>query len=235
MKRKKIDSSAIRQRQLKNSTVQTFEERARENQRVVSQGAEATIYLNQNLILKKRNKKEYRIEELDKQIIKLRTRAEAKILEKAKQKISCPKILNVNEKTGEILMEFIEGKRISEHLNKISLKEQKNICKIIGENISKIHSLGIAHQDLTTSNMIYNKKQNKVYLIDFGLSFQNARYEDKAVDLHLLKQALEAKHWKNWEILWQTIKNNYYLENSQEATKVLQQLNAVEKRGRYKH
>src|SRR4030042_1167648 len=49
----------------------------------------------------------------------------------------------------------------------------------------------IINGDLTTSNMILNP-DNKLYFIDFGLSFHSNKIEDKAVDLHLLKQALNA-------------------------------------------
>jgi len=84
--------------------------------------------------------------------------------------------------------------------------------KLIGKAVGKLHKADIAHGDLTTSNMIYashhpsskkeKKEESKVFIIDFGLGFQNAKYEDKGVDIHLLKQALEAKHFKNWEILF---------------------------------
>ena len=42
-------------------------------------------------------------------------------------------------------------------------------------------------------------KNGKVYFIDFGLGFFSNKTEDKAVDLHLLKQALESKHYQIFE------------------------------------
>src|SRR3989339_550989 len=110
-------------------------------------------------------------------------------------------------------MEFINGKRLSENLNGFSLQEQKNIAKKIGENTTKIHDEHIIHGDLTTSNMILLK--------------------DKALDLHLLKQALIAKHYKNAEILFNEIIKNY--KKSKDSKLVLEQLKKVEKRGRYKN
>ena len=74
---------------------------------------------------------------------------------------------------------------------------------------------------------------NKLYFIDFGLGFHSRKFEDKAVDLHLIKQALEAKHFKNWETLWKEIQKGY--QESKDAEKTLNQLKAVEKRGRYRH
>ena len=68
----------------------------------------------------------------------------------------------------------------------------------------------------------------KLYFIDFGLGFFSTKAEDKAVDLHLLKQALESKHYKNFEKLYKTILKNYKHKD------VLKRLEKVELRGRYK-
>lgn len=78
--------------------------------------------------------------------------------------------------------------------------------------------------------MILNRE--KVFFIDFGLGFISQKIEDKAVDLHLLKQALEAKHFKNFNPLWKAIEKSY--SKSSEGKKVLERLKAVEKRGRHK-
>ena len=53
--------------------------------------------------------------------------------------------------------------------------------------------MGIKILTTPTNDMIYDKK---IYLIDFGLSLYSNKPEDKAVDLHLLKQALESKHYR---------------------------------------
>jgi Kae1-associated kinase Bud32 len=74
-------------------------------------------------------------------------------------------------------------------------------------------------------------KENKLLFIDFGLGFISSRIEDKAVDLHLIKQALEAKHYSIWQECWKIIEKNY---NSKEKEKTLEQLKKVEARGRYK-
>ncbi len=74
---------------------------------------------------------------------------------------------------------------------------------------------------------------SKLYLLDFGLSFISKRIEDRAVDLHLIKQALEAKHWQSHEKLFQNFLLGY--RKYKESKKVLEQLKKVESRGRYKH
>lgn len=75
-------------------------------------------------------------------------------------------------------------------------------------------------------------KYPKLYFIDFGLGFTSERFEDKAVDLHLIKQALEAKHFSIHKECEKIIIENY---NSKDRTKTLEQLKKVESRGRYKH
>jgi TP53 regulating kinase and related kinases len=127
-------------------------------------------------------------------------------------------------------MENIKGKKLSENLDKFSLNQQIKIISQIAKNISKLHEKDIIHGDLTTSNMIL--KNEKIYFIDFGLGYISRKYEDRAVDIHLFKQALEAKHPKNYETLLKEFLKSY--NTSEESKKVLEKLKAVEKRGRYK-
>ena len=103
----------------------------------------------------------------------------------------------------------------------------------LGQSIAKLHQEGIIHGDLTTSNMIYF--EGKVFVIDFGLSFQNGKYEDKGVDIHLLKQALEAKHFRNWQTLFKEFEIGYKSIEPLEAQKVFDRMKLIEKRGRYRH
>ncbi len=197
--------------------------------KIIAQGAEAKIILKNNKIIKDRISKSYRIPELDKRITKQRTKAEIKLLTKASKIINTP-LPEPQKEINKIFMPFIKGKKLSEYLNDFTLQKQKQICKKIGNSISKLHNNNIIHGDLTTSNMILNK--NKIYFIDFGLGYISNKIEDKAVDLHLLKQALEAKHFKNWKQLWTTIKSGY---KSKDKKEILERLKKVEKRGRYKH
>ncbi|MCK5043953.1 Kae1-associated serine/threonine protein kinase [Candidatus Pacearchaeota archaeon] len=182
------------------------------------------------IIIKDRIQKSYRLQELDNRIRKLRTRSETKLLTKASQIINSPKPTPTSE-LYQIKMPFINGKRLSEHLDNFALEKQKKICKQIGESIAKLHDKDIIHGDLTTSNMIL--LENKIFFIDFGLGFISHKFEDKAVDLHLLKQALEAKHFKNWEELIKEVFKGY--SKSTGSKIVFERLQAVEKRGRYKH
>ena len=207
-------------------------------QKLIAQGAEAKIILSKDVVTKDRISKSYRISELDKRIRKSRTKAETKLLIKASEIINSP-IPETSKEIHKIKMPFIDGKKLSDYLDKFPLKQQKQICKQIGKDVAKLHDAEIIHGDLTTSNMIYaqNTKKGdengKVYFIDFGLGFISHKFEDKAVDIHLFKQALEAKHFKNWEALFKEFKIGY--NKSKDSKIVFERLKAVEKRGRYKH
>lgn len=195
---------------------------------IIGTGAEAILVHEDGKLIKKRIKKSYRIEILDEKLRKQRTKKESKLLEKASKLIAVPKIIKTNEKTKEIDMEFLEGKKLSENLD--NLENAEEICIEIGKNIAKLHDADIIHGDLTTSNMIL--KDKKIYFIDFGLGFESKKIEDKAVDMHLIKQALEAKHFKHYERFFQAILEGYKISKHHEAT--INRLKAVEKRGRYK-
>jgi len=196
--------------------------------KIIAKGAEAEILRKGNKVSKNRIKKGYRLPELDEKIRKQRTKREAKILLKVNKILPSPKMIKVSEIKKEIELEFISGKKLSNYLDK--LDNFQEICKRIGTNTAKLHDSGIIHGDLTTSNMIL--KDGKVYFFDFGLGFHSDRLEDKAVDLHLIKEALEAKHPKIYEKAFKKVLEGY--SSSKKSEEVLKRLKIVEKRGRYK-
>jgi TP53 regulating kinase and related kinases len=201
---------------------------------IIAQGAEAILIKQGKLLKKDRIKKSYRHPALDSMLRNWRTRHESKIMEKTSKIIPVPNIIKTTE--HEIDMDFIEGERLSTSLDSLPEKKALEICRIIGQQVSKLHQANIIHGDLTTSNMILreDKDKDKIYFIDFGLSFHSPRIEDKAVDLHLIKQAFESKHFKKSDIYLKNILEGYKQSNPQ-ALLVLKQLEKVESRGRYKN
>ncbi|MEX0932685.1 MAG: KEOPS complex kinase/ATPase Bud32 [Candidatus Pacearchaeota archaeon] len=197
------------------------------------QGAEAKITFSDGIVTKDRLKKSYRISEIDEKIRKRRTKSEEKLLTKASEIIDSPKPFAKEKEDFKIKMPFIKGKKLSQELENFNEKKKLEIFKEIGKNIAKLHDSDIIHGDLTTSNLILTEeKKLKVHFIDFGLGFISRKIEDKAVDLHLLRQALEAKHFQYAEELFKQVLEGY--EISENFQKVLERLKAVEKRGRYK-
>ena len=196
--------------------------------KILQRGAEAVIYLKRGSVIKDRIKKTYRIPELDDRIRKLRTKSEIKLLEKASVIINSPMPFSSHKSSFIIEMPFINGKKLSDNLDSFQLKEQKSVCRKIGESVAKLHEKNIIHGDLTTSNMIL--KNTEVFFIDFGLGFISNKIEDKAVDIHLFKEALEARHFRSWEALFKEFLNGY--KKNPEHNKVLEQMKKVEMRGR---
>jgi TP53 regulating kinase-like protein len=203
------------------------------NFKLIQQGAEAKIFLDEknNLIVKDRISKSYRIPELDKKIIKQRTKAEKKLLTKANKIVNAP-LPKKSKENNTIIMPYIDGEKLSTSLNDFPLEKQKLIMEKVGESIAKLHKEDIIHGDLTTSNMILKNKE--VFFIDFGLGYISKKVEDKAVDLHLLKQALEAKHFMHWKELYKEFQEAYS-KNNPESNKIYERMIAIEKRGRYRH
>jgi len=75
--------------------------------------------------------------------------------------------------------------------------------------------------------------RGKVVFIDFGLSFHSERIEDKAVDLHLLKEALESRHWRVWKECFAAAARAYE-KKAKDGKLILKRLEEIETRGRYK-
>ena len=192
----------------------------------LSQGAEAKIYLDKEII-KDRFAKTYRIEEIDISLRKCRTRRETKVLDRLSQiDFPAPRLIDSDDKGMKIRMEYLNGKKVRDILEG---SDYRKICKEVGRLIAMMHDNGIIHGDLTTSNMIFTDKVN---FIDFGLSYFSDKIEDKAVDLHLLRQALESKHYKIWEPCFKAALEGY--EKSINAKETIKRLDKVEQRGRNK-
>jgi Kae1-associated kinase Bud32 len=99
-----------------------------------------------------------------------------------------------------------------------------------GRNVGMLHSAGMFHGDLTTSNMILKDKE--VFLIDFGLGGNSCRVEDYAMDLSVFSEALRSAHFRRSKMLWDSFIKGYRQTNNN-FNKVLDALNGIEKRGRY--
>jgi len=205
--------------------------------KTLSSGAESIIYVNdRHNIEKDRIRKSYRIREIDEPLRLMRTKRELKVISALnKMKFPVPKIIGHTDTNIE--MEYIEGVQV-----KRILDEQPMIARIIGERLAMMHDADIIHGDLTTSNMIMKNnllkdhnlngiKDGSLYFIDFGLSFFSKRIEDKAVDLHLFKQALESKHFRVQDEALKHFMDGYAPRDRQE---ILKRLHVVEQRGRYK-
>ena len=194
---------------------------------VLIRGAEATIYLDEERreVIKKRLPKRYRVKALDNTIIEERTKTEAKIISDARRAgVPTPIILDL--KDDEIKMEFIKGETLRDIVDEQMMEK-------VGEIVGKLHRGNIVHGDLTTSNMIYSS-EDRIYLIDFGLSRYDTEIEARGVDIHVLFQMLKSTYNDHEDLKNSFIKGYKKNFGEDEGDSVLKRVEAIERRGRYK-
>jgi len=201
--------------------------------KLVKKGAEADLYQtnwqNSKAILKIRKAKKYRNSLLDSKIRKHRTIKESQMLSLVKSYgISAPLVYFVNLQNTSITMQEIPGTPVHDLPESKIIKLSKDIGKLVGT----LHKNGVMHGDLTTSNFILF--QNKVYVIDFGLSQISIKPEDHAVDLRLIKEILNSAHAKIMASSWKNFLNGYKsIVGSAYYAKITKLVSDIESRGRY--
>ncbi len=204
------------------------------NKNIINRGAEAVLYLSEfegeKAVVKERIKKGYRIPEMDVPLRRKRTKREENLLIRASRAgVNVPKVWKVEDSV--IIMEYIEGPTVKDSLNDLPKDRRMKIYTMIGESLANLHSANIMHGDFTTSNMIL--KNEKLYVIDFGLGKFSKRIEDQAVDLYLLYEALKAAHFKYLEEAWKNILK-VYKHKYTNASMVIARFKEIGKRRRYK-
>ena len=199
--------------------------------KILSVGAEAVVYSEAGRIAKQRQPKKYRIKELDDRLRLHRMRREMKVMEALQQLgVPVPKIIDADEKIATITMQLIDGKKVRDILNG---SNYGTIAADIGKSIGTMHSNNIVHGDLTTSNMI-SDMGGKIHFIDFGFGLFSDKDEDKAVDLHLFRQALDSSHHKIAAAAFEVAIKSYKEANKSGWKEVLKRLEKVDARGRNK-
>ena len=206
--------------------------------KLLKKGAEASLFFSdwhqRKVIVKVRIPKKYRPKELDDQIRSYRTVHEPQLMHEAKAAgVPTPLIYMVNVPESSIIMEYIEGQQVKQVLNSSFKAQRHDLCVKIGESIARLHSHGLIHGDLTTSNMILNP-EGKLFFVDFGLGEKNIELEAQGVDLHLLKRALQSTHYQFWEECFHSVLCGYTsILGIERAEKVYEKIREIERRGRY--
>lgn len=97
---------------------------------------------------------------------------------KALQKITHPNVVKIYDfgkfKDNEfeyfyIVMDFIEGKSLTEYVGGIDEKKCIEIVESVVDTIEAIHSQGVIHRDLKPANIVINQKGAPI-ILDFGLA-----------------------------------------------------------------
>ncbi len=188
---------------------------------VIARGAEAVIALEKDTIIKTRIRKRYRLKEIDETLRRERTRMEARLISEARRcGVPTPIIRDIID--FEIRMEYIEGTALKDIIT-------PQLAERTGELVGKLHTFGIIHGDLTTSNILF--KDGKLFLIDFGLAYLDKTLEARGVDVHVLFQTFESTH-ENHEELIEAFKKGYARTFSN-ADEIIERVKEIESRGRY--
>ncbi len=209
-----------------------------EGREVIRIGAEAIVsrltWNGFKLISKYRVPKPYRMPELDRWIRDRRTLHEAKVLHEAKKRdVRCPAVVLIDRSRSEIYMTEIEGKELKKCLGELPVRKVGELASQLGEMVAKMHTSGIAHGDLTTSNIIMDQ-EGRLYLVDFGLSSFTDEVEDLAVDIHLLDRSLESMHTEVREEFMRSFLKRYSEVAGREFTmKIMRKVKEIRMRGRY--
>jgi TP53 regulating kinase-like protein len=208
---------------------------------IINRGAEAYLYygkwFDKEVIFKHRIPKKYRIKELDENIRTTRTLNEARALINVKEYgVNVPTVFEIDPKRALIIMEFIEGNKLKDLMNNLTPAKMDEYFKKIGDFIAQLHIHGHIHGDVTTSNIIITKNE-KIFLIDFGLHYYSDTIEDKSVDLHLLKRVLISSHGNDYKTCFKAFLKGYRLTHQKISPKncdsIINNIKVIESRGRY--
>jgi N6-L-threonylcarbamoyladenine synthase/protein kinase Bud32 len=188
------------------------------------QGAEAMVTFRDGIAEKRRVSKRYRVPSLDRRLIAERTRAEARLIHTARRAgVPTPVIQDITADT--IVMERIIGIPLTLALTEANLREA-------GRMVGKLHTAGLMHGDLTTSNLIVRASDNRCVLIDFGLAQVSQEIEQRGVDIHVLYQTLESTAPDQSDALKAAF-NDGYAEAFEGAAEVTAREHDIVMRGRY--
>ena len=201
---------------------------------IIRRGAEAEIrrdvFMGRSVLVKSRVPKSYRHPALDQSLRAHRTRVEARLLQEARScGVPTPIIYDIDTVRAEIWMQEIAGPRAKDALLTAGPDEVRAISQEIGRMVARLHSHGMTHGDLTTSNMIL--RDGKVFFIDLSLGSKAASLEEMGVDLHLLREAFQSAHsdmMYAYDIIAETYASDYG-----GGKEVLSKVKDIEERGRY--
>jgi len=205
---------------------------------LIRKGAEASIFLEdwhgRRVIMKTRLPKLYRAEPLDTSIRVTRTSREAHLLHDSKRAgVPAPTVYQVDGQTCTIVMEYLDGPRLKEALFQMGGQELKRTLRLVGSLIGQLHSSGIVHGDLTTSNMILRGPSN-LFFIDYGLGDYSHEVEARGVDLLLMGRAFKSTHFTLYSKAFEYMAQGYRdVVGRGDTDLALSKMHEVEKRGRY--
>ncbi|KAL7928464.1 kinase-like protein [Trichoderma chlorosporum] len=225
---------------------------------LITQGAEGRLYKTTYLLpsipcaLKYRPPKPWRHPILDQRLTRHRILSEARILAKCRRDgLRVPDVYALDEAAGWLMLEWVQGTPVRVNINQRlgnrtegieDDRELKDLMRRIGAAVGKMHSIGIIHGDLTTSNMMLNPPagqtdtdnasglEGEIVIIDLGLASGGIHDEDRAVDLYVLERAFGSTHPRAECVFGEVL--DAYKNSFKQAGVALKKLEEVRMRGR---
>ncbi|QZP36516.1 bifunctional N(6)-L-threonylcarbamoyladenine synthase/serine/threonine protein kinase [Halobaculum magnesiiphilum] len=190
-------------------------------------GAEATVEVRGDEVVKRRLPKGYRHPELDATLRRDRTVAEARLLAGAREAgVPTPLVRDVDVPAATLAMQFVGECDLAAALT-------ADRARTVGEHLARLHDAGIVHGDPTTRNVRVGRgdapEDGRLFCIDFGLGFSSDHVEDYAMDLHVFEQSIEGTA-SDPDTLVAAVEDGYRAVGE---PAVLERLRGVEGRGRY--
>jgi N6-L-threonylcarbamoyladenine synthase/protein kinase Bud32 len=186
------------------------------------QGAEATVSVEGDSVVKTRKPRAYRHPTLDERLRRERTREEARLTSEARRAgVRTPVIRDIDPAETTITFQHVGDCDLREALTEENVRET-------AVSLATIHNAGFVHGDPTTRNVRVSR-DGTVFLIDFGLGYYTRHAEDHAMDLHVFEQSLDGTA-DDAETL-RAAAEDAYRETGDPA--VLDRLRDIEGRGRY--
>jgi N6-L-threonylcarbamoyladenine synthase/protein kinase Bud32 len=162
------------------------------------QGAEATVTIEDDRVIKRRLPRSYRHPRLDERLRRERTREEARLTSEARRHgVPTPVLYDVDARETTLVFERVGDRDLRAALTESRVRD-------VGRHLATIHEAGFVHGDPTTRNVRVTGDGDesgasaggdtgdagRTYLIDFGLGYYTDDVEDYAMDLHVLAQSL---------------------------------------------
>jgi N6-L-threonylcarbamoyladenine synthase/protein kinase Bud32 len=190
------------------------------------QGAEATVEVGTDRVVKTRNPRTYRHPVLDERLRVERTREEARLTTDARRHgVPTPVVLDVDPAAGRLVFETVGDADLRDQLT-------ADRVRAVARHLAAVHGVGFVHGDPTTRNVRASRSgagDGRTYLIDFGLGYYTDDVEDYAMDLHVLGQSL-AGTADDAEALFAAAADAYRAAGD---PAVVDHLREIEGRGRY--
>jgi N6-L-threonylcarbamoyladenine synthase/protein kinase Bud32 len=145
-------------------------------------GAEATVTVGDDRVVKRRLRKRYRHPDLDERLRRERTVLEARLTSEARREgVPTPLVYDVDVREATLVLQYVGDADLAADPTAAGVAA-------VGEHLGTLHRAGVVHGDPTTRNV--RVAADRTFLIDFGLGYHSGHVEDHAMDCHVFEQSV---------------------------------------------